>query len=167
VDVTSSQRLSIRKWDLPGDLDDAFQMYGDAQTMRFIPCGALSREQTQGLIERMIERDAQNGFGIWAVVHRADRRVIGASGITYIPGHGSDIEIAWVFNKAYHGKGYATESATTVMQHAFTQLGLRRIYALIERENAASIRVANRLRMDYDRIVRAYDRDLMRYTKTP
>jgi RimJ/RimL family protein N-acetyltransferase len=166
VDVSSSQRLSIRKWELPRDLDDAFQIYGDAETMHFIPCGALSREQTQRLIERMIERDVQNGFGIWAVVHSVERRVIGASGVTYIPGHGTDIEIAWLFNKAYHGKGYATEAATAVMQHAFSQLGLRVIHALIERENAASIRVANRLRMDYDKIVRAYDRDLMRYSKT-
>jgi ribosomal-protein-alanine N-acetyltransferase len=113
----------------------------------------------------MIERDEQHGFGIWPVVHKADQTVIGECGVTYIPGHGTDIEIAWIFNKNYHAKGYATEAARAVMAFAFDTLKLPLLYALIDRANARSIGVANRLRMDYDKIIRAYNRDLMRYRK--
>lgn len=156
-------RLLIRKWQLPRDLDDACAIYGDARVMRFIPCGALDREQTQRLVQRMIEKDEEYGYGIWPVVHKSDHRVIGECGVTQIPGHEPDIEIAWIFNAAYHGQGYATEAARAVMDYALGQLRIDRLYALIDRFNAPSIAVANRLSMRYDRIIRAYKRDLMRY----
>lgn len=158
-------RLLMRKWRMPHDLDDALAIYGDAQTMHFIPCGALDAQQTERLVQRMIERDEQQGYGIWPVVLKAENRVIGECGITQIPGHEPDIEIAWIFNAAYRGRGYATEAARAVMEYAYSELQIARLYALIDRFNAPSIAVANRLGMRYDRIIRAYKRDLMRYEK--
>ncbi len=49
------------------------------------------------------------------------------------------------------------------MDFAFAELQIARLYALIDRFNAPSIALANRLGMQYDRIIRAYKRDLMRY----
>lgn len=161
--ILETARLTIRQWDPAADLDDAVAIYGDPQTMRFIPCGALDREQTARLITRMAEREREHGFGIWPVVHKDDGRVIGECGITYIPEYGRDVEIAWIFNRAYHGKGYASEAARAVKEFALAKLGLPQLFALIDRENAPSIAVANRLGMQFDRIIRAYKRDLMRY----
>lgn len=160
-------RLLIRKWQLPRDLEDATAIFGDPQTMHFIPCGALDAGQTQRLVQRFIEKDEEQGFGIWPVVLKEDHRVIGECGVARIPGHEPDIEIAWIFNTAYHGRGYATEAARAVMDFAFSELRIARLYALIDRFNAPSISVANRLGMRYDRIIRAYKRDLMRYEKIP
>jgi RimJ/RimL family protein N-acetyltransferase len=167
VSFIETERLLIRKWQLPRDMDDAFAIYGDAETMRFIPCGALTREQTERLVRRMMERDEQQGYGIWPVVHKENQRVIGECGITQIPGHEPDIEIAWIYNKEYHGRGYATEAARAVTEFAFSELKVTRLYALIDRLNGPSIAVANRLGMRYDRVIRAYKRDLMRYEKVP
>lgn len=155
--------LIIRKWELPRDLDDAFAIYGDRETMHFIPCGALDYEQTQRLVRRMIERDEEYGFGIWPVVHKNDHRVIGQCGVTHVEGTRPEIEIAWIFNRAYHGHGFATEAAKAVMEFAFAELQIARLYALIDRFNPRSIAVANRLGMRYDRIILAYKRDVMRY----
>jgi ribosomal-protein-alanine N-acetyltransferase len=160
-----TDRLAIRKFDLSRDLDDMLEIYGDPETMRFIPCGVLTREKTAQLIVRLMERDEQNGFGIWPVVLKEERRVIGVTGITYIPEYGKDVEIAWTFNKAYHHHGYATEAARAVTKYALGEVGLSQIYALIDPRNAASIAVARRLGMDFDRIIRAYRRDVMRYRK--
>lgn len=156
-------RLLIRKWQLPRDMDDAFAIYGDPDVMHYIPCGALDEERTQRLLLRMIERDEQQGYGIWPVVLKSENRVIGECGVTQIPGWEPDIEIAWIFNKTYHGQGYATEAARAVVDFAFSELHIARLYALIDPFNARSIAVANRLGMHYDRIIRAYKRDLMRY----
>lgn len=162
-----TERLLIRTWQLPRDLEDANAIYGDPETMRFIPCGELNAEQVERLVRGMSKKNEELGFGIWPVVHKAEHRVIGECGITQIPGHEPDIEIAWVFNKRYHGRGYATEAARGVMSFAFSELRIARLYALIDRFNAPSIAVANRLGMRYDRIIRAYKRDLMRYEKVP
>lgn len=160
-----TERLLIRKWQLPRDVEDAFAIYGDPQTMHFIPGGAATRDRVQAYIERKIAHDERDGFGIWPVVHKAENRVIGECGVTHIEGTWPEIEIAWIFNRAYHGQGYATEAARAVMEFAFGELQIARLYALIDRLNAPSIAVANRLHMRYDRIVRAYKRDLMLYEK--
>ncbi len=158
-----TQRLALRKWDVERDLDDAFEIYGNSETMRFIPCGVLSKDQTRRWLERMFDKGEECGFGIWPVVHKAERKVIGECGVAYIPEYGKDVEIAWIVNNSYVGNGYATEAARAVLRYAFDDLALPLVYALVDRENAASIRVANHLNMGYDRIVRAYRRDLMRY----
>ena len=160
-----TERLLMRKWDIERDLDDAFAFYGDETTMRFIPGGVKDREQTRASLTRMFERDKVDGFGIWPVVHKTDRRVIGVCGVFYIPEHGTDVEIAWLFNRAYHGHGYATEAARAVMEFSFAELELPILYALIHQDNAPSIRVAERLGMAYGRMIWAYDRDLRCYEK--
>ncbi len=165
MDVIETERLLVRKWDIETDLDDALAFYGDEQTMEFIPGGVKDRDKTKASLGRMIERDKEDGFGIWPVAHKADRRVIGACGVFYIPEHGSDVEIAWIFNKAYHGRGYCTEAARAVMQFAFDVLRLPVFYALIHQDNAASIRVAERLQMGYSRLIHAYGRELRCYER--
>jgi RimJ/RimL family protein N-acetyltransferase len=165
VNTIETGRLLIRKWDVENDLDDAFAFYGDEETMRFIPGGVKDREQTRASLQRMFDRDQEDGFGIWPVVHKTDARVIGVCGVFHIPDHGTDVEIAWLFNKAYYGRGYATEAARVVMQFAFDELRLPILYALIHQDNAASIRVAERLGMDYSRLIHAYGRELKCYER--
>lgn len=165
MNTIETKRLLIRKWDVEKDLHDAFAFYGDAETMRFIPGGVKDREQTRASLQRMFARDVEDGFGIWPVVHKADARVIGVCGVFYIPDYGTDVEIAWLFNKAYHGCGYATEAARAVMQFAFAELRLPILYALIHEDNAPSIRVAERLGMSFGRILHAYERELRCYER--
>ena len=160
--VLETGRLLIRPWSLPEDAADAADIFGDPRVMRFIPVGALDAAGALRLVERMMERARADGFGMWPVVDRATSRIVGESGITYVPGT-RDVEIAWLLRADAWGRGYATEAASAILAFALDVLGLQRVYALIDRENGASIRVANRLGMRYDRIVRAYKRDLMRY----
>lgn len=167
MNTIETERLLIRKWDVEKDLDDAFSFYGDAETMRFIPGGVKDREQTRTSLQRMVERDKEEGFGIWPVVHKADRRVIGACGVFYIPDHKPKVEIAWLFDKAYHGRGYATEAARAVMEFAFKKLRLPILYALVHQDNAPSIRVTDRLGMKPSGEIHAYGLDLGLYERHP
>ncbi|HEX5274566.1 MAG TPA: GNAT family N-acetyltransferase [Candidatus Rubrimentiphilum sp.] len=165
METIETQRLLVRKWNVERDLEDAFSFYGDAETMRFIPGGVKDREQTRVSLQRMFDRDKEDGFGIWPVVHKADGRVIGVCGVFYIPDHAPDVEIAWLFDKAYHGQGYATEAARAVTKFAFADLRLPVLYALIHQDNAPSIRLADRLGMSFARMMYAYDRDLRLYER--
>jgi hypothetical protein len=108
-------------------------------------------------------REDDYGFGIWPVVHKSHNRVIGECGVAYIPEHGKAVEIAWIFNSAYHRQGFATEAARAVMRHAFEDLNIWPLHALIDPENRRSIALANRLGLRFSGIIRAYHHDLMRY----
>jgi RimJ/RimL family protein N-acetyltransferase len=167
MDTIETERLLMRKWDVERDIDDALSFYGDVETMRFIPGGVKDREQTRASLQRMFDRDKEDGFGIWPVVHKADARIIGVCGVFYIPEHAPDVEIAWLLHKSYHGHGYATEAARAVTDFSFAQLRLPVLYALIHQANMPSIRVADRLGMEFHRMMFAYDRDLRLYEKQP
>jgi len=157
-----TERLLIRNWRLPDDEEDARAIFCDPEVMRFIPAGTFAPDAMPRILGRMIERDERDGFGVWPVIEKADGRVIGECGITYIP-ETTDVEIAWLFSRAAWGKGFATEAAETVLAHALEVLGLPRVYALVLPENKASIALANRVGMRFDRVVRAYKRDMLRY----
>jgi len=157
-----SERLLIRNWRLPDDEEEARAIFCDPEVMRFIPAGTFAPDAIPRILGRMIERDERDGFGVWPVVEKASGRVIGECGITYIPDT-TDVEIAWLFSRAAWGKGFASEAARAVLAHAFGPAGIARVYALVLPENKASIGVANRLGMRFDRVVRAYKRDMLRY----
>ena len=56
-------------------------------------------------------------------------------------------EIGYIFNNKYWGKGYAIEAVRACVDLAFNQFGLDKLYATIRPENAASIRLAEKLGM--------------------
>jgi len=55
--------------------------------------------------------------------------------------------MGWVFHRAYHGHGYATEAAGALLQYSFAALHLHRIIATCQPENVASWRVMEKLGM--------------------
>lgn len=56
----------------------------------------------------------------------------------------------------YQRKGYATEAAARLLEHAFRGRGLRRVFAAVETSNGPSIRVCQKLGMQIS--VRAGER---------
>ena len=57
----------------------------------------------------------------------------------------------WALSPAHRGRGYATEAAQALVQHAFAHLRLKRIVATTTYDNVASIAVMRRLGMRIER----------------
>jgi ribosomal-protein-alanine N-acetyltransferase len=157
-----TERLLIRTW-MPGDASKVEKMYADPDVMRYIGAGGpWSPERTRELIAAMIERYERTGIGVWPVVLKADGAVIGACGLQPLPGS-SDIEIGYLLDKPHWGQGYAIEAASAVLEWGFNQHGLQRITAVVSPENPRSIAVIYKLGMRFERVVRAYQHDLLKY----
>jgi ribosomal-protein-alanine N-acetyltransferase len=58
----------------------------------------------------------------------------------------------YVIARAFWGLGYATEAATAVRDAALGSLGLTRLIALVDPDNAPSARVASKLGMRRERL---------------
>jgi RimJ/RimL family protein N-acetyltransferase len=56
-------------------------------------------------------------------------------------------ELGWVLDPQYTGVGYATEAVSSLMDHCFTQLGVRRVVANCFLANDASWRLMERIGM--------------------
>lgn len=78
--------------------------------------------------------DAPDSFLGWVLLIPADA-------------HGSDIEIGWRLRPFVWGRGYASEAARRVLSYALDELSLPLVIAEIHPENAASIRIAEKLGM--------------------
>lgn len=161
MNVIETERLVLRTWN-DGEAEQALRIYGDAEVMRFIRAEIMNVEQIERMLRRFNEEYERESFGLWAAFEKATGAIVGECGLHRIPETG-EVEIGWLFERAAWGKGFASEAAHAILEYGFTTVKLRRIICLIDRENACSVAVANRLSFWYDRIGRYYHRDLMKY----
>ena len=100
------------------------------------------------LYARQLQADAALlGWGIWLMVHAAERMVIGDAGFKGIPGREGTVEIGYSVLPVYRGQGFATEAARALVDWALAQRDVRGIIAECSPDNAASIRVLKKLGM--------------------
>ena len=81
----------------------------------------------------------------WNLVPDGTDLVVGMVGLHHIDRNAATAQIAYEIDAAYSGKGLTIEAAERVMEHARTELGLRRIEAHMDPGNSHSIRLAERL----------------------
>ncbi|MEX0286121.1 MAG: GNAT family N-acetyltransferase [Paracoccaceae bacterium] len=85
------------------------------------------------------------GYGLFVFTLKDDNTALGATGAWY-PAMWPEREIGWaVWSAAAEGKGYAFEAAQAARAYAFDTLGWDTAVSYIEKDNARSIALAERL----------------------
>jgi RimJ/RimL family protein N-acetyltransferase len=150
--ICETRRLLLREFTMD-DLETLVAMHSDPEVCRFIG-GVRSPEQSRHNLEQWIAAYQRDGVSKWAVVVRDTGELIGRCGFTPENFEGTtDWELGWTFARAFWGKGYATEAAAAAMDYWFRVLQKPHVISLIRPGNVASVRVAERLGMKYDRRV--------------
>jgi ribosomal-protein-alanine N-acetyltransferase len=86
------------------------------------------------------------------VIRAQDRVLVGRCGVAVLEIDGvHEREIGFVLGREHWGRGYATEAAAAMRDHAFGALGLTRLASPIHPDNEASKRVAAKIGMTYER----------------
>ena len=152
--ILTTKRLILRHFHLL-DQEAMMDIFGDPEVMRFGD-GVQTREWVATWLETCLERYFKTwGFGPYAVVRQSDARVIGYCGLFYFPDVNgrSEVELGYRLARTAWGQGYAVEAARAVRDYAFQTLNLRRLIAIIDPSNTASIRVAEKIGMRYEQDV--------------
>lgn len=146
--VLETARLLLRPF-RHEDLDAQARTLGDPEIVRHLGGTPFSREDTwrrllcaPGLWDLL-------GYGYWAVVRREDGAYVGQLGFAdfkreMTPSIEGLPEIGWILAPDMHGQGYATEAAEAALAWADAVLKPAEIVAIIDADNAASIRVAEK-----------------------
>ena len=132
-----------------------YRVFGDPEVMRYGD-GVQTREWVENWLRMCLERYYKTwGFGPYAVVKKHSHQVIGYCGLFLFPNVGGqpEVEIGYRLARSAWGQGYATEAALAVRDLAFTALGIKRLIAMIDPSNRASIRVAEKIGMYYEKEV--------------
>ena len=104
------------------------------------------------------------GAGWWAIELRESGAFVGNVG-AFFRETSPEIEIGWNVQQAHWGKGIATEAATEVLRYLFEVRRERRVTALIDAENKASLRVAVHLGLTYEAETELFGKPLGRYVR--
>src|SRR5215207_4565403 len=153
-----TERLLLRHFHIL-DAEPMHRIFGDPEVMRFGD-GVQSREWVQAWLRTCLERYHQTwGFGPYAVVEKRSQNVIGYCGLFFFPDVGGqpDVEVGYRLARSAWGQGYATEAAGAVRDFAFATLGIQRLIAIIDPSNIASIHVAEKIGMHYEKEVMLND----------
>jgi [ribosomal protein S5]-alanine N-acetyltransferase len=150
--VLETERLILRHFHV-FDGDALTRVFCDAEVMRFGP-GVQTERWIQDWLHNCLENYYQKlGFGPWAVIEKARRELIGYCGLFYFPDVAGqpEIEIGYRLARAVWGQGYATEAVLAVREYSFNVLCLPRLIALIDPQNVASVRVAEKAGLRYEK----------------
>jgi ribosomal-protein-alanine N-acetyltransferase len=150
--ILETPRLLLRRL-LPGDLDALYTLYRDPEIRRYFPEGTLSYEETREELEWFLNGHPRHPeLGLWATIYKPNGAFIGRCGLLPWTIDGLDeVEVAYLLDKAYWGLQLATEAASAIADYAYHTLGLKRLICLIDRENIASQRVAEKMGMVFER----------------
>ena len=133
------------------DVDLLTKLMANADFMRF-SLGVFSRQQTIAFLNKIIGWQRRGLPSLFAVIHRADNRLIGSCGFFHQKIDGTEeIEIGYRLDSNYWNRGLATEAAQAVRDHAFRDLKLQRVISLIHYDNSPSRRVAEKIGMTLER----------------
>jgi ribosomal-protein-alanine N-acetyltransferase len=150
--ILETERLTLRHL-IPSDLDDLFALYRDPDVRRYFPEGTLTYDETKEELEWFLNGHPRHPeLGLWATIHKATGQFIGRCGLLPWTIDGRDeVEVAYLIDKDYWGQGLGTEAAQAILDYGFGPLGLSRLICLPERENLASIKVAEKIGMRFER----------------
>lgn len=140
----STERLLLRRLSA-ADAPDLRRTTGDPEVMRFWlggPDPDITAAETR--IAGIEAHWKTHGFGDWGVAERAGGRLIGFCGLHHIADM-DEVNLGYAFEKASWRKGYGQEACRAVLEFGFRELELDAVVAVIWPDNAASIRLAERL----------------------
>jgi [ribosomal protein S5]-alanine N-acetyltransferase len=154
MNILETNRLVLRNLVL-ADAADLYRIYSDPETMKFMGKAPDSVAEERSHIQSHIAHHYEKyGVGLWATVLKENNRLIGRCGLMRKQIEGvEEVEIAYLLDREYWGKGLATEAAEAIVMHGYAKYGCKRIVAVIHPQNVASIRVIEKIRMKYERDV--------------
>ena len=144
--ILATARLALHEMSA-GDLDFVATMLADPEVMRFHP-KCYSRTEAAQWLARHIPSYATHGHGLWLAVDARSGQPVGQTGLLLQHVDGvEEAEVSYLVHRPFWRRGYATEAARAMRDHAFAVLDRPRVISLIRPENLPSQGVARKLGM--------------------
>ncbi len=156
-----TKRLTIRPIQV-GDEKEVHEYAGDRSLTMMFYLPKETFEETAEFVKKNAEEWKSADQTDFEFVILPDGRIIGGCGCDL--GHGADRSYAtlgWIINRVHRNRGYASEAASAVLDLAFENLEIGRVYAQCDIENPASFGVMRRIGMKCvdDKGTRTYPRN--------
>ena len=144
-----TERLRLRHY-RKSDFAAHQAIVGDEAVMRQLGASAQNLEETWRRIAASVGTWDLMGFGGWAVVRKADDKLVGTVSLFNAwrdlePQFGEQPEMGWIFATEVHGQGIAGEACRAALDWADANLPPTPVWAIISPDNGPSFKLAERL----------------------
>ncbi|MGA7951960.1 MAG: GNAT family N-acetyltransferase [Gloeobacterales cyanobacterium] len=162
-------RLGLRKFTLE-DLEAHTAIYGNPEVTQFLPGGPFldpetAKDASSWVVRYFIRHWQLYDFGAWALIDKETKKLVGHGGLKYLPHTPpQEIDIFYLLDRPYWGKGLATEVGRAFLDYGFEKLSLDHIAAITRPKNTASQHVLEKLGMVYAKEAYYYGVDVLYYS---
>ena len=129
---TDADRATVARWN------------ADPDFTRFLT-GPQTREESDAIFDRWERHWDEHGFGLLAVEWLDTGELLGRVGPQYHRYWPADPEVGWAVDRAWWGKGIATEAGAAAVEWAHGALGHARLVSITREQNTASRNVMHKL----------------------
>ena len=148
VEIARTDQLLIRET-IDSDISELYRIGTDQAVRKYIaPMQPTLEEEivyTKAYVRHMY---AFYDFGLWTVLEKdayGQERLIGRAGLFPSERLAGQIEMGYMIAPECQGNGYGKEAAEIVLRYAFNVLDLEEVHLFAEKENKASVKLAETL----------------------
>lgn len=148
--LIETERLILREITLD-DKEEMFQLHSNSEVQKYTgePLVESIEEMAEAIKSRVNDYE-KYGYGRWAAFLKNGMQFVGWAGLLYLPEF-NEIDLGYRFLPKYWGMGLATEASNAILTYGFDKLELSRIIAIAMKENKASIKVMEKVGMEFDK----------------
>ena len=148
--VIETERLILREMNFT-DAEDMLRLYSNPQVQRYTGEDTItSLEVIHNRIKEKTDEYEKYGFGRWLTLLKDRGQFTGWAGLSYLPEF-DEVDLGYRLLPKFWGGGIATEASHAILNYGFEVLNLKRIIAIAMKENIASIRVMEKVGMQFDK----------------
>lgn len=103
--------------------------------------------------DKLISSYIKNGYGLYEIILKKDNIPIGMCGLIKRDTL-ENIDLGFALSSSFTGNGYAFEAAFATLEYAKTDLKLERIIAITTTENKNSIKLLEKLKFVFEKMIR-------------
>jgi [ribosomal protein S5]-alanine N-acetyltransferase len=146
--IFQTPRLTLRQFTL-ADAPLILMLNGDPEVVKYLHEPTLESEaHAEKILQDIILPQYKNNLGRWALHVKDSNEFIGWCGLKY-RSEIDEIDLGYRLMQKAWGKGFATEAAQHTLTHGFNSLNLKEIKACAHIENTASIKVVEKIGMNF------------------
>jgi ribosomal-protein-alanine N-acetyltransferase len=162
--IIETSRLGLFEFK-PSDASFVLQLLNTPKWISFIGDRGVKtvEDAIRYIDDRIVSSYRRFGFGLYLVRISESAVPIGMCGLVRRE-HLPDVDLGFAFLPEYERTGYAAEAAVGVLDYARNSLMLKRIVAITMKENESSIRLLQKLGLQFERTIASPgENDLMLY----
>ena len=154
-----TERLVLREY-TDQDWPTVLAYQSDPRYLRYYPWTERDETSVKDLIGHFLAWQSakpRNFFQLAITLPQEEGRLIGSCGVRVNNRPRREGNIGYELDPAYWRQGYATEAARAMLTYGFDSLGLHRIWAECNADNAASAHVLEKIGMRREAHFREHD----------